>query len=90
MKVHARHILLNHLYEAEDLVKKLQQGGVFEDLAKKFSKCPSAEQGGDLGLVDERRLDEDFVDGYRLLKKGEVSRPVKTRFGYHLIRREID
>lgn len=90
MKIHASHILLAHLYEAEDLVKKLQQGESFESLAQKFSQCSSSRAGGNLGVIDSRRLDDDFVEAYEGLKKGEISSPIKTKFGFHLIRREID
>lgn len=91
MKVHASHILIRHQYEAEDLLKKIQKGESFEDLARKWSLCPSGKEGGDLGPIEARRLDEDFVDGYLKLKKGEISSvPIRTSFGFHLIRREID
>ena len=85
--LHLKHILVQHQYEAEDLVRKLKEGLEFSELAKKFSKCPSAKQGGDLGVLALSRLDDDFVDAARKLKALEISGVVKTSFGYHLIQR---
>jgi parvulin-like peptidyl-prolyl isomerase len=87
MKIHVRHILTEQRYEAEDVLKKLQQGEAFEDLARKFSKCPSAARGGDLGEVDSSRFVEPFAEAAEGLTFGEVSPVVGTRFGYHLIKR---
>ncbi len=85
-----RHILVKHEYEARDLERKLESGSSFEDLAKKFSSCPSSAAGGDLGDLTGKlsRLDEDFLEAVQALKPGERSGPVRTRFGYHLILRE--
>lgn len=85
--VHVAHILVAHRHEAEDLVRRLQAGEAFEELARKHSACPSAARGGDLGAVDDRRLNEDFREALELLAVGQISGPVRTRFGYHLIRR---
>lgn len=87
MKIHVRHILVKQKYEAEDLEKKLKTGGDFEDLAKKFSTCGSAAAGGDLGLVDSRRFVPEFAEAAEVLKIGETSPIVRTKFGYHLIKR---
>jgi peptidyl-prolyl cis-trans isomerase C len=85
---HVAHILLQHQYEAEDLLKKLKAGEAFEALAQKFSKCPSAARGGDLGPLKSGRADPDFEEASLNLKIGEISeKPVRTRFGYHLIKR---
>jgi peptidyl-prolyl cis-trans isomerase C len=86
-KVSARHILVEHLYEAEDLVKKMEQGSSFEELAQKFSKCPSKAQGGDLGSFTRGRMVPDFEEAAFGLEVNQVSAPVQTRFGYHLIQR---
>jgi len=85
-----RHILVKHEYEARDLERKLESGSSFEDLAKKFSSCPSSASGGDLGDLTGKlsRLDEDFLEAAKKLQPGERSGPVRTRFGYHLILRE--
>lgn len=85
--IHCRHILVEHEYEAEDILRKLKEGTPFEELAKKFSKCPSARQGGDLGHFRRGQMVEAFEEAAFALKSGETSRPVRTRFGYHLIQR---
>lgn len=88
MKIHVKHILLKQKFEAEDILRLLQGGAVFEDLAKKYSQCSSAANGGDLGLVNSQRLDEDFAEAAFLLKAGTVStNAVRTKFGYHVIYR---
>ena len=86
-KMHLAHILVRHEYEAEDLVRKLGEGSTFEELALKFSKCSSASQGGDLGVIALSRLDETFAEAAELLKEQQTSGVVRTRFGYHLIKR---
>lgn len=87
MKLHTRHILVKHQYEAEDIQKKLQTGGNFEELARKFSTCGSAPNGGDLGPVDSKRLVPEFAEAAEALKPGETSAIVRTQFGYHIILR---
>jgi peptidyl-prolyl cis-trans isomerase C len=86
-KVSARHILVEHEYEAQDLVKKLAEGSSFETLAQKFSKCPSKQRGGDLGAFGRGRMVKSFEDAAFALEVNQVSPPVKTQFGYHLIQR---
>jgi parvulin-like peptidyl-prolyl isomerase len=85
--IHARHILVEQEYEANDLERKLSEGEKFEDLAKKFSRCPSGKSGGDLGFFKEGQMVEAFEEAAFALKPGETSKPVRTRFGYHLIQR---
>lgn len=86
-QVHARHILVTHEHEAQDLLRKLQEGSDFGELAQKFSSCPSKARGGDLGSFGRGRMVEAFETAAFALKSGEVSGPVKTQFGYHLIQR---
>lgn len=83
----AKHILVSHEYEAEDLIKKLDEGSSFEELAQKFSKCPSSQQGGDLGSFTQGRMVPEFEEAVMQLEPGQVSAPVRTAFGYHLILR---
>lgn len=82
------HILVKEKYEAEDLQRRLKDGDVFEELARKYSTCPSAAQGGHLGTVEPKRFVEEFRDALEAMKPGEISGIVRTRFGHHLIRRE--
>lgn len=85
--IQARHILVEKEYEAQDLVKKLAEGEKFEDLARKFSQCPSGKSGGDLGSFRQGQMVKPFEEAAFALKVGEVSAPVRTSFGYHLIER---
>lgn len=88
MKIRVSHILVKHEYEAQDLLRALSSGKNFSELARKHSTCPSAATGGDLGVVGKGRLDEEFEDVAFQLKVGQITdRPVRTRFGYHLIYR---
>jgi peptidyl-prolyl cis-trans isomerase C len=86
-KVSAQHILVEQEFEAQDLVKKLNEGVTFEDLAKDFSKCPSGQSGGDLGPFGKGMMVAPFEEAAFALEVGAVSGPVKTQFGYHLIKR---
>lgn len=85
--IKVQHILVQYGYEAEDLVRKIKSGADFGELAQKYSTCPSASRQGHLGEIDPRRLDADFNEALLNLKVDEISNPVRTRFGYHLIRR---
>lgn len=87
MKIKARHILVDQEFEAQDLLKKMSEGSTFEELAAKFSKCPSRARGGDLGEFGKGRMVPSFEDAAFALKVDEVSGPVRTQFGYHLIQR---
>jgi len=86
--IRARHILVDHDYEIQDLLKKIEEGKTFEELAKDFSKCPSGQQGGDLGHFSKGQMVKPFEEAAFALEVGEVSGPVQTQFGYHLIKRE--
>ncbi len=87
MKIKARHILVEQEYEAKDLIKKLSEGKSFEDLAKSFSKCPSSRNGGDLGEFGKGRMVPSFEEAAFALEINQVSAPIRTQFGYHLIQR---
>jgi peptidyl-prolyl cis-trans isomerase C len=87
MMIKARHILVTQEYEAKDIEKKLSEGKSFQDLAKAFSKCPSSKQGGDLGEFGRGRMVKSFEEAAFELNPGEVSKPVRTQFGFHLIQR---
>lgn len=86
----ASHILVKHLHEAQDLEKALAQGKSFESLARKFSICSSSELGGWLGDLSQRTIDAEFKKALSQLLPNTVSSPIKTKFGYHLIRREAE
>lgn len=83
----AKHILVEQQYEAEDILKKISDGEKFEEMAKKFSKCPSKANGGDLGSFPKGKMVPSFEEAAFELEVGKVSAPVRTQFGYHLIYR---
>jgi peptidyl-prolyl cis-trans isomerase C len=87
MKIKARHILVSHEHEAQDLEKSLASGKSFQDLAKAHSNCPSKSDGGDLGEFGKGMMVKSFEDAAFALNVGEVSKPVRTQFGFHLIQR---
>lgn len=87
MKIKARHILVQQEHEAQDLLKSLGEGKTFEELAKGFSQCPSAASGGDLGEFGKGMMVASFEQAAFALEVGQVSSPVRTQFGYHLIQR---
>jgi parvulin-like peptidyl-prolyl isomerase len=87
MKIRVAHILLEHRFQAEDVLRKLKHPDDFESLARRHSVCPSAKDGGDLGEVDSSQLDEDFFEAAQALKVNEISAVVRTKFGFHLIKK---
>lgn len=89
-ELRARHILVENEAEAKDLLAKIKGGAKFEDLAKKNSKDPgSAENGGDLDWANPSNYVPEFSQALLKLKKGEVtSAPVKSQFGWHIIKLE--
>lgn len=86
-KITARHILVEKEHEAQDLVKKLDSGENFAALAKDFSLCGSAAQGGDLGPFGKGMMVAPFEEAAFSLNPGERSDVVQTQFGYHIIER---
>lgn len=87
MKVTAQHILVNQEFEINDIQKKLAEGISFEDLARDFSTCPSGKEGGNLGEFGKGMMVPSFEKAAFALLPGEVSGPVRTQFGFHLIKR---
>lgn len=88
-EVHARHILVKTETEAKEIEKKLHNGGDFEKIAKdKSEDKTSGTNGGDLGWFSSDKMLPEFSKAAFALKKGEVSQPVKTEFGWHVIKLE--
>ncbi|MBN19936.1 MAG: peptidylprolyl isomerase [Bdellovibrionaceae bacterium] len=89
-RVNAQHILVKTQHEAEDLLKKIEEGASFEQLASDFSSCPSGKQGGNLGSFGKGQMVPEFETAAFGLEIGQISGPVQTQFGYHLIKRIED
>lgn len=88
IELRARHILVKTEEEARDVVEKVNRGGDFAELAKETSTGPSKTQGGDLGYFTKGQMVKEFEEAAFALKPGDVSEPVKTQFGWHVIKIE--
>ncbi len=86
-KAKASHILVEKQSQALKVLEELKAGAKFEDLARKYSTCPSGKRGGDLGQFGRGQMVKEFEQATFALKLGEISQPVKTQFGYHIIKR---
>lgn len=86
-KIKAKHILVNKYAKAQELYEDIQAGENFESLASKFSECSSKKRGGNLGTFAKGDMVPEFWDACTKLKINEVSKPVKSQFGYHIIKR---
>ncbi|WP_373897163.1 peptidylprolyl isomerase [Haloimpatiens sp. FM7315] len=86
--VSAKHILVDTEEEATKIADEIKNGLSFEEAAGKYSKCPSKAQGGSLGNFARGQMVPEFEDAAFSLEIGVVSMPVKTQFGYHLIKVE--
>jgi parvulin-like peptidyl-prolyl isomerase len=86
-KVKASHILVEKQSQALKVLEELKAGADFRELAKKYSTCPSGKKGGDLGQFGRGQMARAFEQAAFALKTGQVSEPVKTQFGYHIIKR---
>lgn len=84
--VRASHILVKSLDEAADISDRLNAGAPFEELARQHSLDTTNKRGGDLGYFSAGQMVPEFEDACMRLKVGEISGPVKTEFGYHVIK----
>ena len=88
-EVHARHILVEKEDEAKAILADLKKGGDFVAIAKEKSKDPgSKETGGDLGYFTKDQMVPEFADAAFKLDKGQLSDPIKTQFGWHVLKVE--
>lgn len=84
-KASARHILVETESQCEELKQKIADGADFAEIAKEFSKCPSGQQGGELGEFGPGMMVPEFDRVVFNEEVGVVHGPVKTQFGYHLL-----
>jgi len=85
-QVHAAHILVKGEDKAKELLTKVNAGESFGDLAKKHSDCPSGKKGGDLGWFSRGQMAKEFEEAAFNGQKGATVGPVKTQFGWHVIK----
>ena len=85
-KIRASHILVKTEEEANDLLAKLNDGADFGELAQEYSLCPSKRDGGDLRFFGRGMMVKPFEDAAFALEVGQISAPVETQFGWHLIK----
>lgn len=87
-KIKASHILVGKQSLALDLVEELKMGGNFAELAKKHSTCSSSKKGGNLGEFGRGQMVPEFEKAAYALNVGQITdQPIKTQFGYHVIKR---
>lgn len=84
--IRASHILVESENLAQQILKELDSGLSFEEAAQKYSDCPSKMQGGDLGYFSKGRMVPEFETAAFNMGQGEISPPVRTQFGYHIIK----
>ncbi len=87
MEFRASHILVKDAATAERLYERVKKGESFSSLAHQYSTCPSKAKGGDLGWFGEGKMVPAFENAVRKMSTGSVSKPVRTQFGYHIIKK---
>jgi len=85
-KINASHILVKTDGEAYLILQKIREGASFEEMAKQKSICPSGKRGGNLGWFGRNQMVKEFETAAFSAKKGQIIGPVKTQFGWHIIR----
>jgi len=86
-RVHCAHILVKTEQEAKMVLERLKKGEKFANMAAEGSLCPSRKRGGDLGIFTRGKMVKEFENAAFSLQKGETSPVVKTKFGYHIVKR---
>lgn len=81
----AKHILLSEIDDANELYQQLLDGANFDELAKEYSECNSAENGGHLGWFNSGQMVAEFERELTQIENLQISKPLKTKFGYHII-----
>jgi peptidyl-prolyl cis-trans isomerase C len=86
-QLHCAHILVKNEAEAKAVLERIKKGEKFSSIATDVSLCPSGKKGGDLGKFGRGQMVKEFENAAFALQKGEISAIVKTKFGYHIIKR---
>ncbi len=86
-KIKCSHILVEKQSQALQLLEEIKKGKKFGVIAREVSTCSSSKKDGDLGYFTKGMMVKEFEDVAFKLQIGEISDPVKTKFGYHLIKR---
>jgi peptidyl-prolyl cis-trans isomerase C len=86
-KVHCAHILVKTEQEAKAVLDRLNKVEKFANIAQEVSLCPSKKRGGDLGTFGRGKMVKEFETASFALQKGQISGIVKTKYGYHIIKR---
>jgi len=86
-EIHCAHILVKTEKEAQAVMMRLEKGEKFANVAREVSFCPSGKRGGDLGSFGRGKMVKEFEQAAFALQKGQISPIVKTKFGYHIVRR---
>lgn len=87
-ELRARHILVNSEADARAALQEIQRGASFEDVARRRSQDPAARQGGDLGFFKRGVMMADFEKAAFTLPVGGISEPIRTKFGWHVLKVE--
>ena len=86
--VSAKHILVKEEEKCQEILEEIIAGKVFEEAAQQYSTCPSGQKGGDLGEFGKGQMVKEFEEAAFAAEIGQVVGPIKTQFGYHLIKVE--
>ena len=87
MEFRASHILVKDQGKAEEIYNRVKNGESFASLAHQYSTCSSKEKGGDLGWFKEGQMVPPFENAVRKMSTGSISKPVRTQFGGHVIKK---
>lgn len=88
-KIRCSHILVKNATIANEVMEKIKKGEDFGKLAAEYSIDGSRRRGGDLGFFGRGMMVKPFEQAAFALEKGQISEPVKTQFGYHIIKRTL-
>jgi len=83
----ASHILVKEKGLADRIYAEIKGGARFDELARRYSTCPSKGKGGDLGWFGPGQMVKEFEEATKRLSYGSVSKPIRTQFGWHIIKK---